>query len=75
MLVLKRKIGEKLLIPSCDLTLTVLSIKGTRVQLGITAPRSIAVGLKDLRRDPSAQEQRCSPKDQDDTLRPPTDFR
>ena len=63
MLVLKRKIGEKLLIPSCDLTLTVLSVKGTRVQVGISAPRSIAVGLQDVRRDARDQKQRCSPKD------------
>jgi carbon storage regulator CsrA len=63
MLVLKRKIGEKLLIPSCDLALTVLSVKGTRVQVGISAPRSIAVSLKDVRRHAGDQEQRCSPKD------------
>jgi carbon storage regulator len=51
MLVLKRRIGEQLVIPSCDLTLTVLSIKGSSVQVGISAPRSTAVVRQEVRRD------------------------
>jgi carbon storage regulator len=51
MLVLKRKIGEQLMIPSCDLTLTVLSIKGSSVLVGISAPRSTAVVRQEVRRD------------------------
>jgi carbon storage regulator CsrA len=54
MLVLKRKIGEQLVIPSCDLTLTVHSIKGSSVQVGISAPRSTAVVRQEVRRDVGA---------------------
>jgi carbon storage regulator len=43
MLVFSRRIGEQIVVPSCDLTLKVVSITGTRVQLAISAPRSIAV--------------------------------
>jgi carbon storage regulator CsrA len=43
MLVLSRRIGEQIVIPSCDMTLKVIGINGTRVQLAISAPRSIVV--------------------------------
>ena len=54
MLVFQRKIGEQLAIPSCDVTLTVLSIKGTSVRVGISAPASTAVARNELRRDVGA---------------------
>src|SRR5438270_131169 len=38
MLVLSRKVGEKVVVPECGLTLTVLSVQGQRVRLGIAAP-------------------------------------
>jgi carbon storage regulator len=63
MLVLKRKIGEQLVIPSCDLTLTVLSVKGARVKVGISAPSSIAVLRQEARRRVRAQEQGCYSKE------------
>jgi len=43
MLVFSRRIGEQIVVPSCDLTLKVVSVTGTRVQVAISAPRSIAV--------------------------------
>jgi carbon storage regulator len=43
MLVLSRKRGERILVPNYDLTLTVLSIEGRTVRLGISAPQDTAV--------------------------------
>jgi carbon storage regulator len=43
MLVLSRKVGEKVVIPDCGLTITVLAVQGQRVRLGITAPAETAV--------------------------------
>jgi carbon storage regulator CsrA len=50
MLVFSRRIGEQIVVPSCDLTLKVVSISGTRVQLTISAPRSIAVHRTEVNR-------------------------
>jgi len=43
MLVLTRKLGERIRIPSWDLTVTVLEIRGNTVRLGFTAPDDVAV--------------------------------
>ena len=43
MLVLSRKIGERILVPHCELAVTVLAVEGNRVRLGISAPEDIAV--------------------------------
>jgi carbon storage regulator len=43
MLVLSRKIGEQILVPHCELAVTVLAIDGKAVRLGISAPKEIAV--------------------------------
>jgi carbon storage regulator CsrA len=43
MLVLSRKTGEQIVVPQCQLTVTVLEIAGSRVRLGISAPAGIAV--------------------------------
>ena len=43
MLVLSRKIGEQILIPELNITLTVLSAGPNRVQLGIKAPRTVNI--------------------------------
>lgn len=42
MLVLSRKVQESLVIGP-DVTVTVLAIRGQRIQLGIDAPRSVVV--------------------------------
>jgi carbon storage regulator len=43
MLVLSRKLGERILVPHCELALTVLAIEGNAVRLGISAPEAVRV--------------------------------
>jgi len=43
MLVLSRKIGERILVPHCKLVVTVIAVEGKAVRLGISAPDDIAV--------------------------------
>jgi carbon storage regulator len=43
MLVLTRKGGEQVVVPSCELTVTVLGIEGNKVRLGFTAPEEVGV--------------------------------
>jgi carbon storage regulator len=47
MLVLSRRIGEEIVIGR-DIRVTVLSVKGDRVRLGITAPRSVCVDRQEV---------------------------
>jgi carbon storage regulator len=48
MLVLSRKPGEQIVVPELDLTLTVLSIQGGTVRLGVTAPVKVAVHRQEV---------------------------
>ena len=48
MLVLSRKIGEKIVIPQQNITLTVLEIRGDRIRLGITAPADVSVHRQEI---------------------------
>jgi carbon storage regulator len=48
MLVLSRKVKEELVVPHCQLTVTVLEISGNRVRLGISAPAGIAVHRREV---------------------------
>jgi carbon storage regulator len=43
MLVLSRKLGERIVVPHCALAVTVLAIHGKAVRLGISAPAELAV--------------------------------
>ena len=43
MLVLSRKPGERIVVPDCEMTLTVLAVEGKTVRLGISAPAEVAV--------------------------------
>jgi carbon storage regulator len=43
MLVLSRKLGERILVPQHQLVVTVLAVRGNRVRLGIAAPAGTAV--------------------------------
>jgi carbon storage regulator len=43
MLVLSRKVGERILVPDSHLVVTVVSVKGDRVRLGVSAPADVAV--------------------------------
>jgi carbon storage regulator len=60
MLVLSRKRGERILVPHCELTVTVVAIDGNSVRLGISAPAEIGVYREELWRqirEPTAQPQ------------------
>ncbi len=43
MLVLSRKLGERVLVPQCGLSVTVVAIEGNVVRLGFTAPAELGV--------------------------------
>ena len=43
MLVLSRKLGERILVPHCELAVTVVAIEGNTVRLGISAPKEIDI--------------------------------
>ena len=49
MLVLTRKIGERIIIgDDAKVTLTVLGIKGNQIKLGVEAPKSVAVHREEI---------------------------
>jgi carbon storage regulator len=48
MLVLSRKLGERILIPQFELTFSVVAIDGNTVKLGITAPTNVRVYREEL---------------------------
>ena len=48
MLVLSRKLGERILVPSCEMSVTVVAIEGNTVRLGITAPSDVGVYREEL---------------------------
>jgi carbon storage regulator len=43
MLVLSRKAGQRLVVPECDLVVTVIAVKWKTVRLGIAAREDLAV--------------------------------
>jgi carbon storage regulator len=48
MLVLSRKIGEQVVLPSCGVTIAVVRIAGNKVRLGIQAPPETSVHRQEL---------------------------
>ena len=48
MLVLSRKTGEKIVMPDCDVTVTILEIRGKRVRVGVSAPERVAVHREEI---------------------------
>jgi carbon storage regulator len=48
MLVLSRKLGERIVVPHCQLAVTVVSVDGDRVRLGISAPAEMAVYREEI---------------------------
>jgi carbon storage regulator len=61
MLVLSRKIGERIVVPFCDVTVTVVAIEGNKVRLGITAPPEIGVYREEVWRKLDDEEKDLSP--------------
>jgi carbon storage regulator CsrA len=43
MLVLNRKLGERVVVPHSELVVTVLAVSGKTVRLGFTAPGAVSV--------------------------------
>jgi carbon storage regulator len=54
MLVLSRKVGERIVVPNLGVTLTVLGCHGGQVRLGIAAPPRVAVLREEVLRKPPA---------------------
>ena len=48
MLVLSRKPGERLVVPHCDLVVTIIAVEGKAVRLGISAPEALAVYREEI---------------------------
>jgi carbon storage regulator len=48
MLVLTRKTDQAIVVPSCNLTVTVVNISGERVKLGISAPVEVVVHREEV---------------------------
>jgi carbon storage regulator len=43
MLVLTRKVGERIVVPNCSLIITIIALEGSRVLLGLAAPPDVDV--------------------------------
>ncbi len=48
MLVLTRRIGERVVIPTLGITVEIVNVKGNAVRLGFTAPREIPIQRAEL---------------------------
>jgi carbon storage regulator len=48
MLVLRRKLGERIVVPNCDVTITIVAIEGNIVRLGVEAPESIPIHREEV---------------------------
>jgi carbon storage regulator len=58
MLVLSRKLGERVLVPQCGLSVTVVAIEGNVVRLGFTAPTEVGVYREEVWQRISSEEER-----------------
>ncbi len=57
MLVLSRKLGERVLVPHCGLSVTVVSVEGNVVRLGFTAPAEVGVFREEVWQRISTEEE------------------
>ena len=48
MLVLSRRVGEKVVLPEVEVTVTVLKVSGNKIRLGISAPAGINVYRREV---------------------------
>lgn len=67
MLVLSRRCGEKLVIGD-DIIVTIVSVNGPRVRLGLEAPRGVSIRREELR--PLAEDQAVVPSSKEDLPTP-----
>ena len=49
MLVLSRKVGEKVVVDGC-ITVTVVAVDGNKIRLGITAPPQVRIDREEIHR-------------------------
>jgi carbon storage regulator len=56
MLVLSRRVGERIVLPEMGVVLTVLEVRGGQIRLGISAPPEVAVFREELWRSKRAAE-------------------
>jgi carbon storage regulator len=62
MLVLTRKIGERVVVPESDLEVTVVAIEGNAVRLGFAAPAEVGVYREEVWERISRPQRRPVPK-------------
>ena len=48
MLVLSRKLGERIIVPQCSLSITVVAIEGNIIRLGFAAPSDVSVYREEI---------------------------
>ena len=48
MLVISRKPGEEIVLPDCDITISVIEVSGRRIRLGIAAPSDRRIFRKEV---------------------------
>ena len=63
MLVLSRKVGERIVIPEYRLTITIVAIEGNKVRLGISAPPEVAVHREEVWRQIEEERMEGKPSD------------
>jgi carbon storage regulator len=62
MLVLSRKVGERVVVPECDLAVTIVAIEGNKVRLGFSAPADVEVYREEIWQEIEEEEtQRMRP--------------
>ena len=52
MSVLTRRIGEQIVLPGCEVAITVVSVAGSNVKLGVTVPQAVRIRRKELCDEP-----------------------
>ena len=62
MLVLSRKIGERIVVPDYGLEVTVIAVEGNAVRLGISAPEDIPVYREEVWQQLGQQTHGTPPK-------------
>ena len=73
MLVLSRKIGERIVVLHCELAVTVIAVEGKTVRLGISAPEDIPVYREEVWQQLCQQTHGPQPevRNQKSEVRPP----